>query len=260
MRRGQRFLVGSCAEMARSHRMVTLDCLQPECRQMTDLLKTAVSYARVSSEKQLRGDGPERQADKVQRFAEVAGYTLAQSFVEPVSGTKDSINRPGFQNLLEYCRQTGISTIIVECMDRWARDLIVGELLLIQCRQLGLTVIDASTGNTLTDESDDPDVKLMRQMLLLMAQYERDKLTYRMRVARKRIKQRNGKCEGRKGYLDNPKFPQGPKIVARARELRGARMKYRDIAVVLTREGWPTMSGKPWSPGSVQSMLAGRAA
>lgn len=222
---------------------------------MTNLLKQAVLYSRVSSEKQLRGDGPERQADKVQRFAQVAGYEIAQSFVEPVSGTKDSVKRPGFQQMLDYCRQTGISTIIVECMDRWARDLIVGELLLIQCRQLGLTVIDASTGNTLTDESDDPDVKLMRQMLLLMAQYERDKLTYRMRVARKRIKQRHGKCEGRKGYLDNPRFPDGPRIVERARELRRAGLRYREIAHALTREGLPTMSGTPWTASLVSSML-----
>lgn len=227
---------------------------------MIDPLRQAVRYERVSTEKQLDGDGPERQAETVRRFADTHGYTIVQAFTDAASGRKDSKDRPGFQQMLDYCRQNGVRTVIVERMDRWARDLIVGEMLLIECRQTGIVVIDASTGNTLTDESDDPDVRFMRQMFLLVAQRERDLLTKRMRVGRERLRQRNGKCEGRKGYLDNPKFPQGPQIHARAAELRRGRMKYRDIAVVLNREGWTTMTGREWTGPLVQSLLSARAA
>lgn len=222
---------------------------------MTDLMKTAVAYVRVSSAKQLDGDGPERQSERIRAYASANGLHVAQDFTEDVSGTKDTSERPIFAEMLSWCGEHGVQTILVEKMDRWARDLIVGELLLSQCRQMEITVIDCSTGLNLTEQSDDPYAKFVRQIMGAAAELNKNIFVHQTAKARRRKAERTGKCEGRKGYLDDPKFPQGPAVVARARELRRSLLTCDAIADVLQREGLPTKSGTAWTGKKVHSML-----
>jgi DNA invertase Pin-like site-specific DNA recombinase len=214
----------------------------------------AVAYMRVSSSGQLEGDGPERQELKIREYAKVGGYSIRGLFLDDVSGTKDSVNRPEFSRMLEFCVESGVGVIIVERMDRWARDLLIGETLLIRCRERKLTVIDASTGNTLTDESDDPDVRLMRQMLLALAQYEKDKMMYRLNSAKKRIRARGGRCDGPVGLKDTE---NGRRAIELARGWYSQGASQRQIAEELDRLGIPTVNGGPWRSSTVQGMLTG---
>lgn len=215
-------------------------------------MKHAVAYIRVSGTSQLGGDGPERQSAACRQFARAKRYTIAETFTDDVSGTKDSTERPGFAAMLEYCRQNDVQTIIIEKIDRWMRDMIVGELLLAMCRNQGITVLDASTGFALTDESDDPWVKMVRRQMAVAAEFNKDILVYNMRKARERIRSKGRKCEGRKGYSDTE---QGRQAIRRAQSLRREGKSYGAIAKTLQAEGYQTANGGPWKKGTVHGMI-----
>ena len=97
----------------------------------------AVSYLRVSGKGQVDGDGFPRQRETIARYAKAAGFELVGEFRdEGVSGTKDLDAREGLSDLLARIRSNGVRLVLVERADRLARDLIVGELILNQFREL----------------------------------------------------------------------------------------------------------------------------
>lgn len=210
----------------------------------------AVMYLRISSTSQSDGDGFPRQAESVQQYADARQITIVNCFYEVFTGTRD--DRPAFLAMLNYCAEHGVDRILIERMDRWARKFSAGERLVEECRQRELTVINCATGENLTDDEPDPDMWFIGALSLLMAEWDKRKVVHRTGKARARIRKELGKCEGRKGYLDLPQFQQA---IERARELRAQRMTYRGIASVMNSESLPTMTGTPWSGGSVHKML-----
>jgi DNA invertase Pin-like site-specific DNA recombinase len=214
----------------------------------------AVMYLRVSSAGQSDGDGFPRQADAIQRYADCHKLAIATCFFEAISGADD--DRPAFVAMLDYCVEVGVKTILIERMDRWARKFSTGESLIEDCRQRGLTVVNCATGDNLTDDTPDPDVWFIGALSLLMAEWDKRKLSHRMSVAKTRLRKANGKCDGRKGYRDDPNFPQGPAIIELARQLRKSGMPYREVAATLERNNLPTMNGGRWQPNTVRKMLA----
>lgn len=214
----------------------------------------AVMYLRVSSSGQSDGDGFPRQAEAIEHYATGQKITLAACFFEAISGADE--DRPAFLAMLDYCVDTGASTILIERMDRWARKFSTGEALIELCRQRGLTVINCATGDNLTDDSPDPDVWFIGALSLLMAEWDKRKISHRLSVARGRIRKELGKCDGRKGYHDDPDFPEGPAIIQRARELRRSKHTYREIATILASENRPTKNGGQWHPSTVRKILS----
>jgi DNA invertase Pin-like site-specific DNA recombinase len=94
--------------------------------------------------------------------------------------------------------------VVVERGDRLARDLIVGELILNQFRELGVRVIAADGGTELTVSEDDPTRRLIRQVLGAVAQYEKAVIVSKLKAARVRQRRATGRCEGRKPYGTRP--------------------------------------------------------
>jgi DNA invertase Pin-like site-specific DNA recombinase len=81
-----------------------------------------------------------------------------------------------------------------------AHDLIVGELILNQFRELGVRVIAADGGTELTVGDDDPTRTLIRQVLGAVAQFEKAVIVSKLKAARVRQRRATGRCEGRKPY------------------------------------------------------------
>jgi hypothetical protein len=86
------------------------------------------------------------------------------------------------------------------------------------------------------------------------AEYEKTMIVAKLRASRERIKQRTGKCEGRKGYKETP---EGRVILERIHQLRqkpkiGKRMTWQQIADQLNEEGIKTIDGSTWSLFRVQ--------
>ena len=65
-----------------------------------------------------------------------------------------------------------------------------------------------------------------------VAQFDKAMTVAKLRLARDRIRKRNGKCEGRKSHAE-----QRPEAVALARQLHKQGMGYRAISAELERAG-----------------------
>lgn len=236
-------------------------------------MTNAVTYIRCSSTGQLKKDGPERQAHATVAFTKAHNldldidpiaylakhtdddgeefFTIGDyPFVDGVTGSKDTVDRPGWKRLLEYCEQHGINTILIENSSRLGREPIVCEMLLIQCRKLGLQLIDCSTGQDMAKESEDPTIRCLQRVMFAFYALEKDLFVHRSGTARKRIRDAGHKCDGRKGYRD-----KHPELVQRIRELRTKHLTWQAIADVLNNEQIPSWTGAAWTRQTVHGII-----
>ena len=216
----------------------------------------ALAYLRVSTPGQVDGGGLPRQREAIERYAVREGYELVGEYVdEGVSGTREFDDRPGLASLLAHVATNGVRVVIVESSDRLARDMMVSELILAECRRLEVRVLD-STGNDLADAAD-PTRVLIRQVLSAVAQFDKSTICAKMRAGINRVRRETGRCEGRKPYGH---YPGEAAILTRASALlashvAGVRPQYAAVARELNAEGLPTRTGVPWSAAMVRRVL-----
>jgi len=218
--------------------------------------KFAVPYLRVSGRGQVLGDGFDRQIETIQKRAEYDNWSLLPEVREEgVTGTKEAVDRPALSALLEKLSSSqDCKTIIVERADRLARDLIVGELLLKECRSLGIRVIEAESGRDMTaDDSDDPTSKLIRQILGAVAEFDKSSIVLKLRKARQRKKARGeGGKEGVKPFGSlNGEFDTLRRILELHKVGHGA----TKIAEILNAEHRKPRHGARWIKQSVHGIL-----
>jgi DNA invertase Pin-like site-specific DNA recombinase len=225
----------------------------------------AFSYLRVSGQSQLEGDGFPRQRETIARYAASHRIEVVDEFSEDITGKTELVEeRPALQALVERIMANGVRTILVERSDRWARDLIAGELLLRQMRKLGVRVICCDAGIDLTaDDTDDPSRKLIRQVLGAVAEFQKSELVLKLKVARARKRKawKEGKgpqCDGRKPYgfhADEAKVVDRMKDLAR-KPRGGARLPLQSVADQLNDEGFRNRSGGEWTKAMVHKILS----
>jgi len=218
-----------------------------------------VSYIRVSGKGQLSGDGPERQRDSVVSFVAAHGLSYRGEFFEQgVSGTVDGMDRPAFRTMIERIEaNTGdkVTGIVVERMDRIARDLMVQELLLKECRERGIKVFAADVG--LVDQATndgDPTRKLIRQVLGAVAEFAKSELVLKLRKARQRVKAATGRCEGGKPHGFYP-GENDVKSVVLDMISDGFAQRPMDIAARLNVLSFKTRANKVWDRKNVDKLV-----
>lgn len=174
-------------------------------------MKNVFAYIRVSGKSQVDGDGPDRQRDSIASFCKERFAILGERFERGVSGTVDAMERPEFSALIDEieCRRVNgeiIEGIVVERADRLARDLMVSELLLRECRTRSIKVFAADRGEAidLASDASDPTQVLIRQILGALAQWEKTQLVMKLAKARAHKKAVTGRCEGRKPFGFRP--------------------------------------------------------
>ncbi|MGA3114978.1 MAG: recombinase family protein [Syntrophobacteraceae bacterium] len=221
----------------------------------------AFGYLRVSDSSQVKRGGVERdgfrrQEDAIRAYAAKAGYEIVQLFKDDVSGTKDESDRPAWLDMLSAILANGVRVIIVERLDRLARAFRVQESLLIYLASKGITLINASTEEDVTAAIEaDPMKKALVQIQGIFAELEKSLLVKKLRAARDRARAEKGKCEGRKSYVE-----VAPRVIEEIKRLRrkpkgGRRMTYVKIAEELNRQGFKTVSDKPFTGQTVQNVL-----
>lgn len=220
----------------------------------------AFSYLRVSGKGQIDGDGFPRQREAIQRYAKKHHFKIEQEFRdEGVSGSKDAFDRAGLTDLLVAIKSNGVRTILLERADRLARDLMVSEIILSECRKLGVRVIEVGAGTELTVEDDDPTRTLIRHVLAAISQWEKSVIVQKLRAARTRIRRTKGRCEGRKPYGTSDSECA---VIERMRKLQAEGHSIVVIAETLNSEGVkPRLSVRAgretkWHPTSIQRILA----
>lgn len=210
----------------------------------------AFSYLRVSGMGQVDGDGFTRQTEAIERYAAASGLSVEQTFREEgVSGAKDLENRPALQDLLLAIDSGEVRTVLIERLDRLARDLMVQETIIGDLRKRGITVISVTEPDLC---SDDPSRKMMRQIFGAIAEYDKAMIVLKLRGARQRMKAKTGRCEGAKafGTVDG----QRPTI-ERILSLRSAGMAVDTIAETLNVEGLKSKTGGRWYGSSIRNVL-----
>jgi DNA invertase Pin-like site-specific DNA recombinase len=210
----------------------------------------AFIYLRVSGKGQIGGDGFTRQLTAAKKYAEANGVKIVRVFREEgVSGGTDWENRPAFSEMMALLLSNGVRTVIVERLDRVARDLLVQESVIADFHRKQLKLISASEPDLL---SDDPSRVLMRQMLGAFFQYEKTLLVAKLRGARQRKRASSGRCEGRKRYGTTAAEQE---VITRMVQLRADGMAISAIADKLNSDGIKPRAGQRWYPTSVQRVL-----
>ena len=167
--------------------------------------------------------------------------------------------RPVFQEMIDEILGNGVRTIIVENLTRLARAYVIQDAIIVYLASKSITLIAADTNEDITAAfHGDPMKKAMIQMQAVFSELEKNNLVRKLRSARRRIREREGRCEGRKPYGDRPGEPE---TIATMRQLRrkpigkARRMSFAKIASELDRLGIPPRLGDKWAASTVRDIL-----
>lgn len=229
----------------------------------------AYAYLRVSGLSQVEGDGFTRQLETIKKFlADNSLSFAAEAREEGVSGTVEALDRPAFSDLVELIEKSRCgplnpdavdhstlepAVIVVERMDRLARDLMVQEFLLRECRQRHIAVYAADQGLVdLASDDIDPTRKLIRQVLGAVAEWEKSALVKKLYAAR----QRTGRWGGAKPY--GTLNQNEARIKAAILTWHNNGNSYGEIAKMMNMTGEVNRRGGLWTRSAVRDVIKQR--
>jgi DNA invertase Pin-like site-specific DNA recombinase len=142
--------------------------------------------------------------------------------------------------------------VVIEKLDRLARDLMVQETIIADLRKNGFELVSVAEPDLM---ANDPTRILVRQMMGAVAQYEKSQIVLKLRGARLRKKAKTGRCEGRKPYGAREGEAA---VLARVKALRSEGLGFDRIAARLNEEQVPTRTGRPWHGVVINRILTGK--
>jgi DNA invertase Pin-like site-specific DNA recombinase len=216
---------------------------------------TAYAYLRVSSKGQISGHGFDRQAETITAFAKRNGYVIEQTYRDAFTGTE--ADRPEFNAMVGAILANGVRVILVESLDRLARDVMIQSLLLAKLAQHGITLVNCVTGEDVTAAlADDPMRRALIQIQSVFSELEKSRLVAKLRRAREAVKQRDGKCEGAKAFGEKPGEREVVDLMRSLRRKRnGKRLSFAKLAAELNQRAVPTRTGAKWQTTTVRNIL-----
>jgi predicted site-specific integrase-resolvase len=144
-------------------------------------MQKAFAYLRVSGKGQVDGDGFPRQVAAIRQYAAINGYRIVRVFREEgVSGLTEWENRPAFSEMMALLLADGTRTVLVERLDRVARELLVQESIIADFARKRLTLVSVNEPDMC---SGDPARIMFRQMLGVFSQYEKTVLVAKLKAA-----------------------------------------------------------------------------
>lgn len=212
----------------------------------------AFGYIRVSGDSQIDGDGFPRQIAAIKGYAKQHDTRIVKVFREEgVTGTRETMDRPAWVDMMTALHGNGVKTIIIEKLDRLARELMVQEATIAELQKQGFTLVSVQEPDLM---SSDPARIAFRQMMGVFAQYDKSQIVLKLKAARMRKRAKEGRCEGRKpfGYYEGEQA-----AIERMRALAGTGISVRSITARLNAESVPTRTGKPWRDPVVGRILKG---
>src|ERR1017187_2643819 len=216
-------------------------------------MSKAFGYLRVSGKGQVDGDGFPRQFHATNGHAAAHDIAIVKVFREKgVTGSKESMDRPAFAEMMTALHSNGVRTIIIEKLDRIARDLMVQEATIADLQKHGFTLVSVAEPDLM---ASDPTRILMRQLMGAVAQYDKSQIVLKLRGARMRKRATAGRCEGRKPF---GRDEAERAALERMRALRAEGLGFDRIAERLSTEGVPTRTGKRWHGVVINRILTCR--
>lgn len=229
-------------------------------RRLTDV-SVCVAYLRVSTTAQAEdGLGLDIQEEAIRSWCTAGGHQLLAVYRdEGISGAKEQADRPGLAAALAAVEDNA-EALVVYRLDRLARHLVVQETILEQLGRKQRRVFSVSEADI---DDTDPTRVLVRQILGVIAQYERGLIAARLQAGR-RLKSQRGGYAG----FGSPRFgqrsedrelapePAEQAVIARIVQLRDAGGTLRSITSALNREGCQAKRGGRWHTETVRRVLA----
>jgi DNA invertase Pin-like site-specific DNA recombinase len=216
-------------------------------------VQKAFAYLRVSGKGQIDGDGFPRQLTAIKAYAAKHDIKIIRVFREEgVGGAKELENRPALLELMTALHSNGVKLVMVEKLDRLARDLMVQETIIVDLRKNGFDLVSVGEPDLL---QNDPSRKLMRQIFGAISEYEKTMIVLKLRGARVRQKAKTGRCEGAKPYGE---LPGEVEVIERMKALRATGMGFDRIAAALNAEGIRPRRGARWHGLTVNKILTGK--
>jgi DNA invertase Pin-like site-specific DNA recombinase len=218
-------------------------------------------YRRVSQVGGREGDGfqsPKLQAKGIRDYARSHGHTVTANPEElDVSGRK--LRRPVLDKIIERIRQGESDGIIVNDLDRYSRDVLGANVLLVEIKEAGGTLVSVHENIDITT----PDGKMMFDFRMAIAENflarSREKWAEAQRHAVEKgiytessIPTGLEKREDRRLYLS----PDAPTI-KEAWQMRIARESNARIVDFLNQK-LPLPEGRMWTNGTVERMFSKR--
>lgn len=226
------------------------------------LVDAAVAYTRISTENQYDGWGLEAQERAVRDYCEKNGIECVKVFKEQISGATEFEHRDEYKAMVDYCTEQGIGRIIVAKLDRVARDIMVQESIIKQVMGMGVELISVCEPDLC---STDHTRKMIRQMLGVLAEWERGTITYRMRGGRIERAHRGERATGSLALGYRTEKVNGRKqtvvdadeaaIVQRIHQMYKDGTSMRRIADTLNDEDVKTKRGGKWHASTVKYIL-----
>lgn len=210
----------------------------------------AFAYLRVSGKGQIEGDGFTRQPEAIKGYAAAHGIKIVQVFREEgVTGTLEGMNRPAWVEMVGRILANGVKTILVEKLDRLARDLMVQEHIIQDMQRRGITLISVVEPDLC---SDDPTRKLLRQIMGAIAEYDKAMVVLKLRGARQRRRAKEGRCEGAKPFGT---LAGEADTLRQIQVMRAEGKVFKSIAEILNAAGVAPRRGAKWHPFAIARIL-----
>src|SRR5918998_911256 len=221
--------------------------------------KRAILYARVSTDEQARsGYSLAQQIEALRQYAASEGYEVLEEVADPgQSGA--SLERPGMDRVRNLVAAGGVSVVLAQDRDRFAREPAYHYLLRREFEEHGTKI------RALNDRGDDtPEGELTDGILDQLAKFERAKIAERSRRG-KLQKARSGKVVGghranygfklnssRDGYeVDEERMA----TVRRIFRMVGEGVAITAVARTLNVEGIPGPTGGHWNTKAVHDFI-----
>lgn len=220
-------------------------------------LSGAVGYVRVSTVEQVAGHGLEVQEQAIRAWCKKNRLRLVATYRdEGQSGSNGIEDRVGLAGALGALKAGEGEQLVVYRLDRLARDLILQETLIERLREQGTPVVSA-TEDVETD-TDDPTRVLIRQVLGVIAQYEKSVIRGRMMAGKAAKREAGGYVGGTVPYgfrlVDGQVLPDPDEqvVVALVGRMAASGLSLRAIGAELNRRGHRPRSGDAWHPNTVR--------
>jgi len=222
-------------------------------------------YIRVSRVQGRSGESfisPQVQRDQIERWAGLKGATIGTWHTDlDQSGAKD--DRPGLREALGRAESGATGGIVVAKLDRFGRSLLAALEAIRRLDEAGAHFASVAEGFDLST----PTGKMTLRMMLVLAEFELDRIRETWAVAQERAVARGVHIASRAptGYtraedgrlLAHPEH--GPAI-AEAFAMRGRGQSWREIARFLdAREVVGPYGASRWQTRAVQHVMANRA-
>jgi DNA invertase Pin-like site-specific DNA recombinase len=182
----------------------------------------------------------QKQLWEIKRWAKKHNYEIEAEYSDEALSGSDA-ERPGLWDAIYACKRG--YTMLVRTWDRLARDSYLGEVIQQEVNRKGAKIIAVEQSES---SHDNPESKLIRTILLALAEYQRQITRARTRAAMRRHQAEGRRMSNREpfGFCRDPKDdrrlvenPYEQKIIARMRELKSQGESLRSIARTLHKEG-----------------------